>query len=84
MQIFERFLKDGVIEKLKTVPEPFRVEKIDSIGLNQRVVVSAKHKGEVMGYIWIQELDRNLTDEELDFYMKLHSMSEKSSIKRTG
>ena len=37
-----------------------------------------------MGYIWIQELDRNLTDEELDFYMKLHSMSEKSSIKRTG
>ncbi|AHK47945.1 MULTISPECIES: PucR family transcriptional regulator [Bacillus] len=67
VQIFERFLKDGVIEKLKTVPEPFRVEKIDSIGLNQRVVVSAKHKGEVMGYIWIQELDRNLTDEELDF-----------------
>ncbi|MFP7233151.1 proline utilization transcriptional regulator PutR [Bacillus subtilis] len=67
VQIFERFLKDGIIEKLKTEPEPFRVNKIESIGLNQRVVVSAKHKGEVMGYIWIQELDQNLTDEELDF-----------------
>ncbi|MEK4689598.1 proline utilization transcriptional regulator PutR [Bacillus sp. FSL W8-1202] len=67
VQIFERFLKDGIIEKLKTEPEPFRVNKIESIGLNQRVVVSAKHKGKVMGYIWIQELDQNLTDEELDF-----------------
>ncbi|MGG1247023.1 proline utilization transcriptional regulator PutR [Bacillus spizizenii] len=67
VQIFERFLKDGIIEKLKTKPEPFRVNKIESIGLNQRVVVSAKHKGEVMGYIWVQELDQNLTEEELDF-----------------
>ncbi|MBG9769831.1 proline utilization transcriptional regulator PutR [Bacillus vallismortis] len=67
VQIFERFLKDGVIEKLKTEPEPFRVNKIESIGLNQRVVVSAKHKGDVMGYIWVQELDENLTEEELDF-----------------
>ncbi|MBL3649557.1 proline utilization transcriptional regulator PutR [Bacillus vallismortis] len=67
VQIFERFLKDGVIEKLKTEPEPFRVNKIESIGLNQRVVVSAKHKGDVMGYIWVQELDQNLTEEELDF-----------------
>ncbi|MED0867736.1 proline utilization transcriptional regulator PutR [Bacillus spizizenii] len=67
VQIFERFLKDGIIEKLKTEPEPFRVNKIESIGLNQRVVVSAKHKGEVMGYIWVQELDQNLTEEELDF-----------------
>lgn len=31
------------------------------------MVVSAKHKGEVMGYIWVQELDQNLTEEELDF-----------------
>ncbi|MCI4136728.1 proline utilization transcriptional regulator PutR [Bacillus vallismortis] len=67
VQIFEKFLKDGVIEKLKTEPEPFRVNKIESIGLNQRVVVSAKHKGDVMGYIWVQELDENLTEEELDF-----------------
>ncbi|MEC1790075.1 proline utilization transcriptional regulator PutR [Bacillus vallismortis] len=67
VQIFERFLKDGVIEKLKTEPEPFRVNKIESIGLNQRVVVSAKHKGDVMGYIWVQELDENLTEEELNF-----------------
>lgn len=65
--IFEKFVEEGIIDQLKTIPTPFRVKQIEEIGLNQRVVVSAKHKDEIMGYIWVQEIEDNLSDEELDF-----------------
>ncbi|MCY9217830.1 PucR family transcriptional regulator [Bacillus haynesii] len=67
LPIFEKFVEEGIIDQLKTIPTPFRVKQIEEIGLNQRVVVSAKHKDEIMGYIWVQEIEDNLSDEELDF-----------------
>lgn len=67
LSIFEKFVEEGIIDQLKTIPTPFRVKQIEEIGLNQRVVVSAKHKNEIMGYIWIQEIENELSDEELDF-----------------
>lgn len=67
LPIFEKFVEEGIIDQLKTTPTPFRVKQIEEIGLNQRVVVSAKHKDEIMGYIWVQEIEDNLSDEELDF-----------------
>ena len=70
LPIFEKFVEEGIIDQLKTIPTPFRVKQIEEIGLNQRVVVSAKHKDEIMGYIWVQEIEDNLSDEELDFLYK--------------
>lgn len=67
LPIFEKFMEYGVIHKLKTIDTPFRVNRIDEIGLNSRVVVSAKHKDTIMGYIWIQEIENPLTDKELEF-----------------
>ncbi|HZH59594.1 MAG TPA: PucR family transcriptional regulator [Metabacillus sp.] len=67
LNIFERFVETGIIDQLKTNDKPFRVEKMREIGLNRRVVVNAKYKDTIMGYIWVQEIDDPLTEEELDF-----------------
>ncbi|WLR51146.1 PucR family transcriptional regulator [Bacillus tianshenii] len=72
LSILETFINEGIVEQLKTISTPFRVEQIEEIGLNQRIVVSAKHKEKIMGYIWVQEIDHELTSEELDF---LHNIS---------
>ncbi|MEH7379417.1 helix-turn-helix domain-containing protein [Bacillus sp. JJ1533] len=71
-KILEKFIDEGIVEQLKTIPKPFRVKRIKSIGLNQRVVVSAKFKDRIFGYIWIQEIDRLLSADELEF---LHEVS---------
>lgn len=65
--ILERFMKDGVLEQLKSTVGPFRINKVKEIGLNKRVVVSAKYKDKVMGYIWVQEIEKKLSQCELDF-----------------
>ncbi|NPC91471.1 PucR family transcriptional regulator [Bacillus sp. WMMC1349] len=70
LPIFEKFVEEGIIDQLKTIPTPFRVKQIEEIALNQRVVVSAKHKDEIMGYIWVQEIENSLSEEELNFLYK--------------
>ncbi|MDQ7864458.1 hypothetical protein RCO48_35230 [Peribacillus frigoritolerans] len=57
--ILEKFMDEGIVEQLKTVEHPFRVKQIEEIGLNQRVVVSAVHKGQVFGFIWVQETEND-------------------------
>ncbi|MGE7905842.1 PucR family transcriptional regulator [Peribacillus sp. NPDC094092] len=69
--ILEKFMDEGIVEQLKTVEHPFRVKQIKEIGLNQRVVVSAVHKGQVFGFIWVQETEM-MTDSDLEF---LHEVS---------
>ncbi|WP_203363552.1 helix-turn-helix domain-containing protein [Bacillus sp. REN10] len=71
--ILEKFIEEGIIEQLKSIPEPFRVKKIKEIGLNQRVVTSTKYKEQIFGYIWVQETKPPLTHEELDFLHKVSS-----------
>ncbi|MGX1195057.1 PucR family transcriptional regulator [Metabacillus sp. SLBN-84] len=69
--ILEKFMDEGIVEQLKTIPHPFRVKQIAEIGLNQRVVVSAIYKEQVFGYIWVQETEP-MSEEDLDF---LHEVS---------
>ncbi|MFB6804722.1 PucR family transcriptional regulator [Peribacillus butanolivorans] len=69
--ILEKFMDEGIVEQLKTVEHPFRVKQIEEIGLNQRVVVSAVHKGQVFGFIWVQETEV-MPDSDLEF---LHEVS---------
>ncbi|MEH7391308.1 PucR family transcriptional regulator [Bacillus sp. JJ1474] len=67
ISILEKFMDEGIVEKLKTETKPFRVKEIKDIGLNQRVVLSLKHKNKILGFIWIQEVNDLLTDHELQF-----------------
>lgn len=65
--ILEKFIEAGIIDQLKTITKPFRVKKIEEIGLNHRVVVSTKYKNDIMGYLWVQEIDEHLSEEEINF-----------------
>ena len=67
ISILEKFMDEGIVEQLKTETKPFRVKEIKEIGLNQRVVVSTKHKNKILGFLWIQEINNLLTDHELQF-----------------
>lgn len=73
ISIVEKFFDEGIVDQLKTSSKPFRVKEMKEIGLNQRVVVSAKYKGTIYGYIWIQETAPLLTDKEFAFIHEVSS-----------
>ncbi|MCP3761210.1 helix-turn-helix domain-containing protein [Domibacillus sp. A3M-37] len=70
--ILKMFMDEGIVDQLKSMSKPFRVKEMKEIGLNQRVVVSAQYKEQILGYIWVQETEPLLTDHELTF---LHDVS---------
>lgn len=69
--ILEKFMDEGIVDQLRNTPGPFRVPSITDIGLNPRVVVSAKYKKQIFGYIWVQETSPPLTDEQMAFLQKV-------------
>ncbi|MFK2827273.1 helix-turn-helix domain-containing protein [Bacillus sp. B190/17] len=71
ISILEKFIDEGIVEQLKSIDGPFRVPQIKDIGLNQRVVVSAKYKEQIFGYIWVQETDPPLTNAQMTFLHKV-------------
>ncbi|WP_273123774.1 PucR family transcriptional regulator [Metabacillus sp. HB246100] len=70
LPIFEVFVETGIIDQLKTMVKPFRIHQMKDIGLNQRVVVSTRYQETIMGYLWIQEINEQLTPEEMTFLDK--------------
>lgn len=71
LHIFEKFVETGIIDQLKTTEKPFRISEMKDIGLNKRVVTSATYMDTIMGYIWVQEIEEELTEEELEFLHKV-------------
>ncbi|MFS0559887.1 helix-turn-helix domain-containing protein [Terribacillus sp. 179-K 1B1 HS] len=67
LPIYETFIEAGIVNKLKTYERPFTVGAMPEIGLNTRMVVSAKHNEHVRGYVWIQEMEKPLSATEIDF-----------------
>ncbi|TSB44991.1 PucR family transcriptional regulator [Alkalicoccobacillus porphyridii] len=66
--IYDKFLECGIIQKLQESNERFNVGPIEEIGLNARIVKTIRYKGEIQGYIWLQEYQQSLTDQELEFF----------------
>ena len=57
-----RLVKENrVIERLHKESKPFYVSGHDELGFNRRVAVSAKHKQEVVGFIWVQDIEDSLS-----------------------
>ncbi|UOQ45562.1 helix-turn-helix domain-containing protein [Halobacillus salinarum] len=65
--IIDRLKKEGIVQKLEKDSDPIRVHPIEELGFHQRVVIAAKHLGHTMGYVWVQESDGILNEEELLF-----------------
>ncbi|WP_227936928.1 PucR family transcriptional regulator [Alkalihalobacillus deserti] len=64
-RVINRFWKEGVIPALNQSDEPIVIPQINDIGLGNRVAVSIRKNNEVLGYIWVLEVGRTLTKEDL-------------------
>ncbi|WP_173918156.1 CdaR family transcriptional regulator [Halobacillus sp. Marseille-Q1614] len=64
-QVINRFWKEGVIPTLNQSDEPQVISEINDIGLGNRVAVSIRQNKEVLGYIWVLEVGRSLSDQDL-------------------
>jgi DNA-binding PucR family transcriptional regulator len=57
--------RDGVIQRLVESHEPVRVSAINDIGLNNRVAIAIRKNTDILGYIWVVEVEKQLSDQEL-------------------
>ncbi|KMK78098.1 PucR family transcriptional regulator [Alkalihalobacillus pseudalcaliphilus] len=64
-RVINKFWKEGVIPKLNTSNEPLVIPQINEIGLGNRIAVSIRKDQEVLGYIWILELEKKLNENDL-------------------
>ncbi|SDN97240.1 PucR family transcriptional regulator [Alkalicoccus daliensis] len=65
-KVINRFWKEGIIPKLNQTDEPLVIKPIEDIGLGNRVAISIRRKEEVLGYIWVIDLEGSLTEEDLE------------------
>lgn len=64
-KVINSLWKDGVIQRLNQSNTPVRISEIKNIGLGDRVAISIHNKNEVLGYIWVLEIDHRLSDEQM-------------------
>ncbi|WP_347861398.1 helix-turn-helix domain-containing protein [Salimicrobium sp. PL1-032A] len=71
--IIDRLKKEGFVQRLERVSEPIRVHPIEELGFERRVVIAAKHMGQTLGYIWVQESQELTKEEDFDFLKDIAS-----------
>lgn len=64
-KVINSLWRDGVIQKLNQSDEPIRISEITDIGLGNRVAISIRKKHEILGYIWVLEIENRLQEEQL-------------------
>jgi DNA-binding PucR family transcriptional regulator len=69
-KVINNLWKEGVIPALLNSREPIRVKTIDEIDLGERVAVSIWKNNEVLGFIWALEIDKKLSEEDLELLKK--------------
>ncbi|SIS76955.1 PucR family transcriptional regulator [Salimicrobium salexigens] len=65
--IIDHLKKEGIVQRLERTSHPVRVHPIEDIGFRQRVVIAAKHMGQTVGYVWIQESDDWMEEKDMEF-----------------
>jgi DNA-binding PucR family transcriptional regulator len=71
--------KEGVIPRLQDSDNPVRVSSINKVGLGDRAAVSIRKNNEVLGYIWVLEVEKKLTADDMQL-LKLAAISAKSQL----
>ncbi|WP_298828574.1 helix-turn-helix domain-containing protein [uncultured Planococcus sp.] len=65
-RVINRLWKEGVIPKLMKSDSALRIPHIEDIGLRDRVAIAIRKNNEILGYIWVVEGGKKLTDAQLD------------------
>ncbi|WP_209124293.1 CdaR family transcriptional regulator [Alkalihalobacillus sp. BA299] len=61
-KVTQRLWKQGIIQKLNENSHPIRINAIQDIGLGNRVAISIRQKDDVLGYIWVIEMENTLDE----------------------
>lgn len=69
-KVINSLWRDGTIPTLLQTDEPIRVKHIDEVGLGNRIAISIWKNNEVLGFIWALEINKTLSDDELDLLKK--------------
>jgi DNA-binding PucR family transcriptional regulator len=69
--IVEQLKQKGYVNKLESTFDPVRFPAIEEVGLSQRVAVPIVESGTLMGHIWIQETNRELTQRDFSFLREM-------------
>lgn len=66
LYVIEWLKKEGVVKRLEENNHPIRLHRMEDIDFYERVVISLKYDGRLLGYLWIYEAAL-LTSEDLAF-----------------
>lgn len=78
-KVINSLWRDGAIPRLNQSDEPVRISEIIGVGLGTRVAIAIRSKHEILGYIWILEIDNQLSDEDMDL-LKLAAQSARNQL----
>lgn len=65
--VLNRLWQDGVIQQLMGCDDPIRIQAKNEVGLGNRVAISIRKGQSVLGYIWVQEINEQLSDTAMSF-----------------
>ncbi|MFV8829228.1 PucR family transcriptional regulator [Alkalihalobacterium sp. APHAB7] len=65
-KVTQRLWKQGIIQKLNESNQPLRIKAIEDIGLGNRVAISIRQKDDVLGYIWVIEMENTIDEAGFD------------------
>jgi DNA-binding PucR family transcriptional regulator len=69
-KVINSLWKDGTIPSLLKSKDPIHVKNIKEVGLGNRVAISIWKNNEVLGFIWALEVNKSLTDNDLEMLKK--------------
>lgn len=65
--VLNQLWQDGILQRLMENDEPIRIEAKNEVGLGKRVAIPIRKGHAVLGYIYVQEVNQTLGDDEIQF-----------------
>ena len=78
-KVINSLWRDGAIPRLNNSDEPVRISEIIGVGLGTRVAIAIRSKHEILGYIWILEIDNQLSKEDMEL-LKMAAQSARNQL----
>ncbi|WP_096188925.1 PucR family transcriptional regulator [Evansella halocellulosilytica] len=78
-KVINSLWREGIIPKLNYSDDPVRISEITGVGLGNRVAVAIRSKEEVLGYIWVVEIDHKLSEKDM-ILLKYAAQSAKNQL----
>ncbi|RKL66105.1 PucR family transcriptional regulator [Salipaludibacillus neizhouensis] len=83
-KVINSLWRDGVMPKLVQSEDPVRISEITEVGLGDRIAITIRTKNEILGYIWVLEIDNHLSEEELRLLKEAAKVAKNHLLKLQG